>query len=260
MNWVDFKIAIARGLVASAESVANIISGATTVGNADKLDGYHANSFLFLQNFIAGNMGTKCSYYPTTVGKDCNDIDELVALAGGADGLHYPAVNIYYYIVTIKYNDTHKKQWALGYKGNVIDSFLFRTCVEGIWNDWKKCSDGGNADTVDGFHASDFFTLDGNVAIRKRNDEDGGRLLLEKSTYSNSNGNLAMDFYSPDGTPYVRFFENGGAYRGVYINLYKCASGGSGLGSELLHTGNSVPVIVSKTAPTDTSAVWIVPN
>ena len=48
MNWADFKIAIAKGLVASAESVAKIISGTTTVGNADKLDGKHATDFALI--------------------------------------------------------------------------------------------------------------------------------------------------------------------------------------------------------------------
>ena len=51
MNWADFKIAVAQGLVASAESVANIISGATKVGNADKLDGYDASDFVMFSNY-----------------------------------------------------------------------------------------------------------------------------------------------------------------------------------------------------------------
>lgn len=48
MNWADFKIAVAKGLVASADSVAKIISGTTTVGNADKLDGKHATDFALI--------------------------------------------------------------------------------------------------------------------------------------------------------------------------------------------------------------------
>ena len=165
MSWAQIIAAIKMGIVASAESVANIISGVTKVGNADKLDGYQANEFVFLQNFIAGNMGTKGLYYSTTVGKDCNDIDDFVALAGGADGLHYPTANNYYYIVTVKYNDTHKKQLAFGYKGTVIDAYLYRTCVEGVWSNWKSAADGGNADTLDGYHASS-FALVANAQIK----------------------------------------------------------------------------------------------
>lgn len=45
MSWAEIMIAIKRGIVASAESVANIISGATKVGNAanaDKVNGFEA--------------------------------------------------------------------------------------------------------------------------------------------------------------------------------------------------------------------------
>ena len=56
MNWADFKIAIARGLVASAESVANIISGATKVGNADKLDDKHASDFVLSETAKASGL------------------------------------------------------------------------------------------------------------------------------------------------------------------------------------------------------------
>jgi hypothetical protein len=112
--------------------------------NTDTLDGYHANDFVFLQDFIAGKLDSKIIYYSATVGKDCNDIDDFLVLSGGADGLHYPTANTYYYILTFKYNDTAKKQIALGYKGTVVDNIVFRTCNDGTWSDWK----GIKADTA----------------------------------------------------------------------------------------------------------------
>ena len=108
-----------------------------SIGNADTLDGYHANDFVFLQNFMAGKLDSKIVYYSTSVGKDCNDIEEFLVLAGGADGLHYPTVNTYYYILTFKYNDTAKKQIAFGYKGTVVDKIVVRTCNDGVWSNWK---------------------------------------------------------------------------------------------------------------------------
>ena len=123
-----------------------------TAYNADKLDGYHANDFVFLQNFMAGKLGSTIAYYSTSVNKDCNSIEDFVSLAGGADGLHYPTANTYYYIFTLKYADTAKKQIAFGYKGNVVDNIVFRTCNDGTWDSWK----GINADKLDGYHATDF--------------------------------------------------------------------------------------------------------
>lgn len=120
--------------------------------NSDKLDGYHADDFVFLQNFMASNLGSKTAYYSTSVNKDCNSIEDFAALAGGADGLHYPTANTYYYILTLKYADTAKKQIAFGYKGNVVDDIVFRTCNDGTWSAWK----GINADTLDGYHSYDF--------------------------------------------------------------------------------------------------------
>ena len=106
--------------------------------NSDKLDGYHADDFVFLQNFIAGKLGSTTAYYSTSANKDCDSIEDFVTLAGGADGLHYPTANNYYYILTFKYADTAKKQIAFGYKGNVVDSVVFRTCNDGTWTGWKQ--------------------------------------------------------------------------------------------------------------------------
>ena len=106
--------------------------------NSDKLDGYHADDFVFLQNFIAGKLGSTTAYYSTSANKDCDSIEDFVALAGGADGLHYPTANNYYYILTLRYATTAKKQIAFGYKGNVVDSVVFRSCNDGTWTGWKQ--------------------------------------------------------------------------------------------------------------------------
>lgn len=131
-------------------------AGSDSVGgvalNSDKLDGYHANDFVFLQNFMVGKLDSKIAYYSTSVNKDCNSIEDFVALAGGADGLHYPSINNYYYILTLKYSDAAKKQIAFGYKGTITDDIVFRTCNDGTWSNWESI----NADTVDGYHSYDF--------------------------------------------------------------------------------------------------------
>ena len=121
--------------VTSAERTAwNAKLGATaTAANSDKVDGYHASDFVFLTNFWAGNLGAKVKYYSSSMGKDCNDIDELVVLAIGAEGLHFPTANAFYYIFTMKYTDTEKKQVAFEYVGNKI---YVRHSKGGVWNEW----------------------------------------------------------------------------------------------------------------------------
>lgn len=173
-NWTDDNsVVVNLAELATAEENANAYTdtklasksdtshthnyaGSSSVGgaaiNSYKLDGYYADDFVFLQNFMAGNLGSKTAYYSTSVNKDCNSIEDFAALAGGADGLHYPTANTYYYILTLKYADTAKKQIAFGYKGNVVDNIVFRTCNDGTWTAWK----GIDADTLDGYHSYDF--------------------------------------------------------------------------------------------------------
>ena len=167
MNWADFKIAIAKGLVASAESVANIVSGATKVGNADKLD------------------GNDSSYFAT--------------------------------------------------KASVTNITNGTTTVP-------------NADKLDGYHASDFIQTNGGI--------------ISNSTFAT----FAVNRTTSDAAAFSGMaFKKQGEVLG-YIGV-KLAGEGlcylppslGGAYYPLLHTGNSTKVIVSTTAPTDTSAVWIVP-
>lgn len=143
--------------------------------DADKLDGYHASDLVLLQHFIAGKLSSKAVYYSNTVGKDCDEIEDFLALAGGADGLHYPAANTYYYILTFKYSDTAKKQIAFGYKGTASDNIVFRTCNDGTWSNWK----GINADTLDGLHASNFVKLGYGATTNWDTLVDGGMYRMD---------------------------------------------------------------------------------
>ena len=111
----------------------NKLDATATAVNADKLDGYHASDFVSLTNFFGGNMGAKTKYYPSATGKDCNDIDEFIVLASGGEGYHYPTAGGFWYIVTLKYSDTERKQIALDYVGNKVQ---VRYEKSGVWYDW----------------------------------------------------------------------------------------------------------------------------
>lgn len=175
------------------------------IGNADTLDGYHANDMVFLQNFIAGKLDSKVIYYSTSASKDCNDIEEFLVLAGGADGLHYPTTNTYYYILTFKYNDTAKKQIAFGYKGIVVDNIVFRTCNDGVWSDWK----GMNADSAKNASGNVF-----QIYKDKSSTTEGGELQIQNQdgTYWN------LDTVNNN----FRIFDSTGK---IHLNLDKSNSG-----------------------------------
>lgn len=108
-----------------------------TASNADTVDGYHASNFVLLSNFMAGKLDSKTAYYNAAASKDCNDIEDFLVLACGADGLHYPTSNTFYYILTFKYTSTNKKQIAFGYNGNNRDKVFYRT-YNSTWTDWEQ--------------------------------------------------------------------------------------------------------------------------
>lgn len=203
MSWTEIMIAIKKSIVASGESVANIISGSTKVGNADKLDGKDSNYFATAASVTNITNGT------TTVPK---------------------------------------------------------------------------ADTLDGYHASS-FSLASSSRIKLFSDiTDIG--LTSAATLSATwialpiNSMIIMDASSltdsswnfPDKYSLVVMYKGPYASRG-YIELkpkehltntcfmvFTATSGPAGQWHTWLNTGNSAPVIVSTTEPSDKTAVWIVPN
>lgn len=86
-------------------------------------------------------------------------------------------------------------------------------CSWDVWQGWKKLLDSDTTASEVGALA-----LDGSNALKKSGGYEGGQLNLEKPDTSDLGGNVAIDSYANR----VRFFENGGGYRGAYIDLTKC--------------------------------------
>lgn len=70
---------------------------------------------------------------------------------------------------------------------------------------------------------------DSSGMLKKLNASDGGRLYLEKADTTELLGNVAIDTYQNK----VRIFENGGQYRGAFLDLTKY---GSNVGNEIITT------------------------
>lgn len=201
------------------------LDNTATAANADKVDGYHASDFVRLTNFSGGNLGSLAKYYTATVAKDCNDIDEFLAIGIGADGLHYPVANAFFYIMTLKYNDGSKKQIALDYGA---DKMYVRFLKNGVWNDWKAVALMNEVLPLSG------GTIKGAAATNLHLVSTGSETsCISFKGVSGNVGYLGMKGPVP-----------------VYIAENNAVN-------NLLHSGNSKPVVISETAPTDTTALWI---
>lgn len=110
-------------------------------GNADTLDGKHASDFPRMMGDIA----------------DCNSAMEYGTYNILPETLNAPTANYYHLVVEPAANGAWIKQTAVfcDADASLITPYI-RININGTWSSWNLISDGGNADTVDGKHASDF--------------------------------------------------------------------------------------------------------
>lgn len=95
---------------------------------------------------------------------DCNDCTESGWYFFNGCGGHSPINNGemgaggYFFLLTYRYSESFIAQTAKYVHGSSIylGKTYTRYCNEGVWSDWINIADGGNADTLDGMHASDF--------------------------------------------------------------------------------------------------------
>jgi len=204
--------------------------GSLTGGDADTLDGYHA------LDFISRKYETKRDIDLLAIAEDDAICPAMSATRFRAfTPVNAPVEDSDFFIEVQKIDATWIKVIATTVRSNYEYSNVKSS---GTWQGWK-C----------GAYADEVLPLNGSIPIKKINDIDGGRLLLEKPTNVEAYGNLAIDYFSNAGVPYARFVENGGNYRGAFIDLSKCENGGRGWGSEIFHTGNSAPCVVLATDP-----------
>ena len=125
-------------------------------GNADTLDGLHANGFV--------KVNTHSAY-------DCNTLyDTGIYLCGegttnGPNSIQYGSLLVMTY--RKPYGNACPDYCAQIFIPNGDDSdtsMWYRTSLQNTWNEWKRSCDGGNADTVDGKHASSFIQWIGQQA------------------------------------------------------------------------------------------------
>lgn len=182
-------------------------------GNADTLDGKHADDFWKIYNHIDDSYDADNAREPG-----------LYRIRGG---INTPAANWY---------DIHVTNLG-GFITQIAISdvnSMFKRNFTGVWSEWIEFAykvdiptslpaNGGNADTVDGLHAGDFFN---NIADHITPESSGKDTLLE---YIRSINSFTSNFYTSrfDDLPTnnwgynVTVYKAGGA---VYVIAYRALS------------------------------------
>lgn len=116
-------------------------------GNADTLDGLHANEFIKVNGHA---------------GYDCNKLFDAGLYLLAADATNTPNDLKWGSLLVMPYRRPYGNgspdYCAQIYipNGDADDkSMWYRTSLQNTWNEWKKSCDAGNADTVDGLHANE---------------------------------------------------------------------------------------------------------
>ena len=120
-------------------------------GNADTLDGLHANVFF---NNIAGLISPETSGKATLV-EYIRTLDSATSNFYASNFDDLPTNNWGYNVTVYKAGGAI---YVIAYKALSNSEIYVRNfTVSGEWDgDWTRLNDGGNADTLDGKHASDF--------------------------------------------------------------------------------------------------------
>lgn len=110
-------------------------------GNADTVDGYHANQLLAKSiNQIPNN--------------NLNDIVETGFYEVRPNGSSTPTTNTPYdgWGTCLHINHSSLKQQIVFFTSDIKPLTYRRTYTGVAWTSWREVGDGGNADTVDGYH------------------------------------------------------------------------------------------------------------
>lgn len=117
-------------------------------GNADTVDGLHANGFIKVNSSDA---------------YDCNTLYDAGLYLCNGSATNTPNDLTYGSLFVMPYRHPYGNgvpdycAQIFIPNGDTDDpSLWYRTSFENTWNEWKRSCDGGNADTLDGLHASSF--------------------------------------------------------------------------------------------------------
>lgn len=234
------------------EQYDNILNGTTAVGNALKLNGLTADEFVKGQgkSFASGETVLSWAISP-------NGVYKKFAVEANGFPSDAPIKAEGYYELSIDGSGNRRQVKFTPFRADVLGSYT-RTIYSNSWyTEWTNDADGGNADTVDGLHASDFVkttggTINGNLSLFG----NGVKQLSVGHIIDGVNYDTRL-WTGVDKRAVVTLHENGQEISAFYFDKEVLRYSNGTTANDILHTGNSQKVVTSASAPSDTSAVWI---
>ena len=167
--------------------------------NADTLDGLHSTSFVNYKYSITDTEMLNNANYTGAPYEGCVSDGSVMGLAS-----HWWHIKYFRHANS----DGYGCQVAFPLdRNNSLPQY--RISIGPTWQPWKVIGDGGNADTLDGCHASDFMPINGEVrkyGIIRMNGSDGIRVRHIDGNDTEADGALYLNYNSPNATIYM----NGG--------------------------------------------------
>ena len=170
-----------------------------TASNADKLDGLHSTSFVNYKYTIGDTEMLNNASYTGAPYEGCVSDGSVMSLAS-----HW------WHIKYFRHANSDGFGCQVAFPLNNSTSLpQYRVSLGTTWQPWKVIGDGGNADTVDGLHASDFMPINGEVrkyGLIRMNGSDGIRVRHIDGNDTEADGALYLNYNSPNAPIYM----NGG--------------------------------------------------
>ena len=170
-----------------------------TASNADKLDGLHSTSFVNYKYTIGDTEMLNNANYTGAPYEGCVSDGSVMSLAS-----HW------WHIKYFRHANSDGFGCQVAFPLNNSTSLpQYRVSLGTTWQPWKVIGDGGNADTVDGLHASDFMPINGEVrkyGLIRMNGTSGIRVRHIDGNDTEFDGALYLNWSSPNAPIYM----NGG--------------------------------------------------
>lgn len=221
-------------------------------GNADTVDGFHASDFVLLADALASglfsplcnnvsvgqNISVQDLFSRNTVTFFTNWYDSTSFPSAWGSGILLPQLDATG--KTIIYSQSNRL-----FVGKVINDGTTWTVT---WDEKASTADLANYLPLTGGYMNGPLTF---VHGSSGSDYEGGEFYLQKPTISKFDNNISIDVANES----IRMFaSHDGKTKGFLLDFDSL----DGL-STVLHTGNSQAVVTSASAPSDTSALWVVP-
>ena len=209
-------------------------------GNADTVDGLHADSFA-LKTDIPTSLPANGGNADTVDNKHYTDFSQNAVLSTieqvndpNIESGIYSAENVsmsfssdvasnWFMLIVNKHRASsgYGTQIAIPYDDGEQRGTFYRVCHAGNWGNWIRIADGGNADTLNGLHAVDFVNANDRDQIQIPNNVDVPVWIHTNSKrfqrYMTNSSNIGLTNVPDNSTDYVWYWYDG---MNIFAHVY----------------------------------------